>query len=108
MWWPRLSGPPGEHTGTGGRPLTVADKRVVRALPITVVLALVVIGLLLVATDHWRRGAATFAVAATVAAALRLFLPVARVGVLAVRSRAFDVAFLLLLAAAFGAAVAQA
>lgn len=85
----------------------MADKRVVRALPIGVVAALVVIGLLLVATDHWRRGAATFAAAAVVSALLRLVLPAARVGVLAVRSRAFDVAFLLLLAAAFVLAVVR-
>ena len=77
------------------------DRKLLRALPIAVVLALVVIGLLLVATDHWRRGAAAFAAAAVVAAVLRLVLSQARVGVLAVRSRAFDVVFLLLLGAAF-------
>ena len=77
----------------------------VRALPIAVVLALIGIGLLLLATDHWRRGAVAFATAAVVAALLRLILPAARIGVLAVRSRAFDVAFLLLLAATFVVAV---
>ena len=53
------------------------------------------------ATGHWRRGAAVLAGAAAVGAVLRLVTPEGSIGPLGVRSRAFDVTFLLALAALF-------
>lgn len=79
--------------------------KVRRALPISVVLVIAVAGLLLVATAHWRRGSALLGVAALIGAGLRAFLPDAAVGVLAVRSRSFDVTFMLALAAGFAVLV---
>ncbi|MDG3016518.1 DUF3017 domain-containing protein [Speluncibacter jeojiensis] len=68
----------------------------------TIHLPLVLVGLgLLVAVvfivaDRWRRGTIIFGLVTLVAAAFRL-LPAERVGLLAVRSRAFDVGFLTVL-----------
>lgn len=73
--------------------------RVLRAVPITVVLLIVAAGIILAVLGHWRRGSAAFALAAGVAALVRLVAPTRVVGVLAVRSRRFDVVFLALLAA---------
>ncbi len=70
-----------------------------RALPITVVLVAVGVGLLLVAADHWRRGVFVFAFASLLSAVLRWLLPEEAAGPLAVRSRTFDVVFTLALAA---------
>ena len=70
-----------------------------------VVLLVVVVGLLLIATDHWRRGATALGAAAGLAALLRLVIPEGSIGVLAVRNRAFDVLFLLALAGLFAALV---
>jgi hypothetical protein len=72
----------------------VADRRLVRAIPITLVLLVAAAGLLWVAGGHWRRGAAVLAAAAGFAAGLRLVVPDGSIGPLAVRSRAFDVTFL--------------
>lgn len=69
--------------------------RLLRALPVTAVLLVIVAGLVLAVLDHWRRGSAALAAAAGLAALLRLVLPARLAGVLAVRSRRFDVAFLL-------------
>ena len=77
----------------------MARRRVVRALPLSAVLVVVAVGLLLVAAGHWRRGAGVLAVAAGVAAALRLVVRDRSIGPLAVRSRAFDVVFLIAVAA---------
>lgn len=73
--------------------------RLLRALPITAVLALIVAGLVLAILDHWRRGSVALAAGAALAAVLRLILPARLAGVLAVRSRRFDVAFLILVTA---------
>lgn len=54
--------------------------------------------LVLVLLDRWRRGAFTFGVATLLAAWFRLILPETQAGLLAVRTRRFDVAVL----AAFG------
>ncbi|KQY33691.1 hypothetical protein ASD42_14755 [Nocardia sp. Root136] len=69
-------------------------------LPMTVVTALIVIAVGFVAWDRWRRGALIFGSAALVAAAFRLCLPTVQVGLLAVRSRPFDVAALTALGSA--------
>ncbi len=72
----------------------MADRRLIRAVPIIVVLLIAAIGLGWIATGHWRRGAAVLAAAAAVGAVLRLLVPDGSVGPLAVRSRTFDVIFL--------------
>jgi hypothetical protein len=64
---------------------------VLRQLPLAAVLITVGVGLLLVATEHWRRGLVVMGLALVGAAALRLLVPVRRVGFLAVRSRPVDV-----------------
>ena len=64
---------------------------VLRQLPLAAVLLTVGIGLLLVATEHWRKGLVVMGLALVGAAALRLLVPVRRVGFLAVRSRPVDV-----------------
>nr|WP_038169646.1 DUF3017 domain-containing protein [Tomitella biformata] len=66
----------------------------------TIHLPLILIGLglfvavVLVAMDRWRRGTLVFGIVTVGAAAIRLVLSEDRVGVLAVRSRLFDVATL--------------
>jgi hypothetical protein len=66
----------------------------VRQAPLLAVLLAVGIGLLEVAVDHWRRGLIVIGLSLVGAGALRLFLPVRRVGFLAVRSRPMDVVLL--------------
>ena len=58
--------------------------------PLLLVLALALIGMQRVLTEHWKEGSATLGLAALVAAALRLALPPDRVGLLAVRGRTAD------------------
>lgn len=61
-------------------------------LAVLVVIAVaVVFGL----ADRWRRGAFVFGVATVLAGLFRLCLPTERVGLLAVRSKGFDVGALL-------------
>ena len=55
------------------------------------------LGLAVVSAGHFRRGATLVAVAVCLGAVLRVVLPVRRCGLLAVRSRAFDVSCLLVL-----------
>lgn len=74
-------------------------KRLLQALPVTTVLIMVAVGLVVVAVDEWRAGSLVLAAAAGLGAVLRLVLPTAAAGVLAVRSRAFDAVVFLLLAA---------
>jgi hypothetical protein len=74
-----------------------ADHRWLRALPLASAVFLVIIGVVLGVLGYWRRGAATMAAASTVALVLRVVLPGRYVGPLAVRSRRFDVTFLLAL-----------
>ncbi|MGY2061578.1 DUF3017 domain-containing protein [Nocardia gipuzkoensis] len=60
-------------------------------LPILLVVAVLVVAAVFVAQDRWRRGAFVVGGATLLAAALRLCLPTLRVGLLAVRSKPFDV-----------------
>jgi hypothetical protein len=62
--------------------------------PLTVVLAIMVVALVVVAADHFRRGSVLFAAAVVLAFFLRLMLPDQDAGWLAVRSRAIDLACL--------------
>ena len=59
-------------------------------------------GLAVVAANHFRRGGVLIAGAVFLAALVRLFLPEARVGMLAIRSRLLDVVLLVTLAVALG------
>jgi hypothetical protein len=65
-----------------------------RQLPLLVVLVVVGVGLVLVTFEHWRRGLVVMGIALLVGAALRLLVPLRRVGFLAVRSRFVDVLLL--------------
>ncbi len=66
-------------------------------LPMVVVVAVILVAVVFVAQDRWRRGALFFGGATLIAAAFRLCLPTVRVGLLAVRSKPFDVGALTLL-----------
>ena len=57
----------------------------------------VLVGLALVGQDYWRRGLSIVGLSLLAGATLRAALPTRRVGLLAVRSRSFDVAVLALL-----------
>jgi hypothetical protein len=70
-------------------------------LPFLAVVAVVVIGMVRVLTQHWREGAALLGGALLLAALLRVVLPPERAGLLAIRSRPVDVLVYL----AFGGAL---
>jgi len=76
--------------------------RRVREWPLALVLTGVAGGLVVVASDHFRRGTALFACAVLLAAVLRLVLPTRQAGLLAVRSRGVDVLVLSVLAFGLG------
>ncbi|MCU1663500.1 MAG: hypothetical protein QOI36_327 [Pseudonocardiales bacterium] len=59
--------------------------------PMTLVMIIAAAGMVRVLTQHWREGAVLLGGALIVAAVLRVLLPVDRVGLLAIRSRAIDV-----------------
>ncbi|WP_462204046.1 DUF3017 domain-containing protein, partial [Frankia sp. CcWB3] len=67
-----------------------------REATFALVLAGVTVGLVLVFQDRWRRGMVVVGVVLVMAALARLVLPARRIGLLAVRGRAFDVGILLL------------
>lgn len=66
-------------------------------LPLILIGTGLVAAVLLVALDRWRRGTVVFGIVTVVAAVIRLVIAEDRVGVLAVRSRGFDVATLVTL-----------
>lgn len=74
-------------------------RAMVRAIPISIVLAIVAFGLVLIALAYWRRGTAALALAMLLAGVLRAVLSERVIGVLAVRGKGFDVAFYLLVGA---------
>lgn len=59
-------------------------------LPILLVVLVLVIAVVFIAADRWRRGSFFIGGAALLAAVLRLCVPSERVGLLAVRGRPFD------------------
>ncbi len=77
-----------------------SSRALVRAVPITIVLAIVAFGLVLIALAYWRRGTVALAFAMLLAGLLRLVLSERVIGVLAVRGKAFDVGFYALVGAA--------
>ncbi|MBB3678157.1 DUF3017 domain-containing protein [Modestobacter versicolor] len=62
-----------------------------RQWPLLLVIVMVGLGLLLVAVERWRSGLLLMALGLVVAGLFRMFLPVRRIGFLAVRSRPVDV-----------------
>ncbi len=60
-------------------------------MPMLLVVAVLVVAVVFVAQERWRRGSLFIGGAALLASVLRLFLPQVRAGLLAVRSRPFDV-----------------
>ena len=67
---------------------------IVRQLPLLAAILVVGVGLVLVTFGRWREGLVVIGLALIGAAALRLLLPLRRVGLLAVRSRSVDVLLL--------------
>ena len=63
-----------------------------RQWPLLACVVTVAAGLLLVAAERWRGGMVLMGLALVLAGVLRLLLPLRRIGFLAVRSRAIDVA----------------
>jgi hypothetical protein len=68
--------------------------------PITAALTVVVIGLAVVASGHFRRGTVLLSFGVALALFLRLLLPSSDAGLLAVRSKRVDVVVLAILAVA--------
>ncbi len=75
------------------------DRQLRRAIPIVVVLSIVAVALVLVALAHWRRGTLALGVAMALAGVLRAVLSERTIGVLAVRTKGFDVLFYLAVSA---------
>ncbi|OZD67835.1 hypothetical protein CH263_10450 [Rhodococcus sp. 06-1059B-a] len=69
-------------------------------LPLLAVMVVLAAALALVLADRWRRGSFVLGVATLLAAGFRLCVPENRVGLLAVRSRGFDVSALALVGGA--------
>jgi hypothetical protein len=78
----------------GHRPPKNFAQQVLGQWPLAVVLSGVALGLIVVATGHWRAGCSLVGAAFTFGGVLRL-LPDTRVGLLAVRTRLLDTIVLL-------------
>jgi len=70
-----------------------ADRPLLRAIPIAVVLTIVAFALLLISLAYWRRGTFALGVAMLLAGLLRAILSERTIGVLAVRGKVFDLLF---------------
>ncbi|WP_026919441.1 DUF3017 domain-containing protein [Gordonia shandongensis] len=75
--------------------------RFIVGIPYYIVLSVILVGVVLVVIDRWRRGTFVCGSALILGAVFRAFLPSGRVGLLQVRSRVFDVVAM----GAMGAAV---
>ena len=73
-----------------------------RQWPISLVLVLAAVSLVLIATDHFRRGSVLLAASVILAFFLRLMLPGSEAGFLVVRSRRVDVIVLGILGIGLG------
>lgn len=69
------------------------------AVPVILVIAVIAVGVAIIAAGRWRVGGAVLASAAALGAVARLVLPASLVGVLAVRSRWVDAAVFVVIAA---------
>ena len=76
-----------------------ADRRLLRAIPITLVLTIVAVALVLISLAYWRRGTFALGAAMLLAGLLRAVLSERTIGVLAVRGKRFDLLFYFLTAA---------
>ncbi len=92
---------PGGASSEPGPPTTLRYRLLTIHLPLILIGLGLFVAVVLVAIDRWRRGTLVFGIVTVAAAVIRLVLAEDRVGVLAVRSRAFDVATL----ASFGGLV---
>ena len=81
-------------TGPGTRPPRSARPAWLSEWPATVVLLVVAVSLTVVALGHFRRGCVLLSFGVLLAFFLRLLLPHATAGMLAVRSRAVDLVVL--------------
>ena len=75
-------------------------RQLLNQAPFLVVVFLLIVAAILIELDRWRRGGAVIGSAVIAAAVFRAALPTNRVGLLAVRSRVFDVVALSLVGAA--------
>ena len=83
---------------TDARPLRTRRRRVswtgMRGQwPLALLLGGLLLALVFVIAERWRRAAFVFGIVAVVGAVMRLALPESRAGLVAVRSRGFDVGF---------------
>jgi len=69
------------------------NQRVLRAIPLTLVLIIVAVALVLISLAHWRRGAAALGAAMLMGGLLRAVLSERTIGALAVRGKGFDLSF---------------
>lgn len=77
-----------------GPPTTLLHRLYTIHLPLILIGLGLLAAVVLVALDRWRRGSVVFGIVTIAAAVIRLVFAEDRVGVLAVRSRLFDVATL--------------
>ncbi|GAA3961193.1 DUF3017 domain-containing protein [Gordonia caeni] len=66
-------------------------QRFLRQIPFFAVMLVVLLAAVLVLFDRWRRGSVAFGGALLLGAVLRAVIPTDRIGLLQVRSRAFDI-----------------
>lgn len=66
-------------------------QRILRQIPFFAVMLVVLVAAVLVLFDRWRRGSVAFGGALLLGAVLRAVIPTDRIGLLQVRSRAFDI-----------------
>lgn len=91
------------QSGTGASsPSSQSRRWWIRQWPITLVLALVGLSLVMIATDHFRRGSVLLAASVILAFFLRMMLPGREAGFLVVRSRRVDVIVLGILGIGLG------
>ncbi|AEF42425.1 DUF3017 domain-containing protein [Hoyosella subflava] len=72
-------------------------RTVMAHIPLAIIAAFLLLALILVVSDRWRRGAFVVGIATLLAAWFRLILPEVQAGLLVVRSRPFDVGALTLM-----------
>lgn len=85
---------PSRISAPAGPPTTLLYRLRTIHLPLILIGCGLLAAMVLVVMERWRRGTVLFGLVTLVAAAVRLVLAPERVGVLAVRSRVFDVATL--------------
>ncbi len=83
-----------DTSGASVHPLPRRRKARLSQWPLTLVFIGIGFSLIMIATDHFRRGSIGLAVSVLLAAFLRLFLSNSTAGMLVVRSKAVDVAVL--------------